>query len=500
MLDRDVAVKLLAGELATKPGNRERIRAEAQVVARLQHPGITAVHDYGEAGDLAEGRNGRRPYVVMELLDGELLSNRLRAGPMSWRRATQICAQVAAGLAAAHARGVVHRDIKPSNIMLTSAGAKILDFGVAGLTGSVDPDDERDGTVFGTPAYLAPERLLGGSVVAATDVYTVGLLAYRCLTDRLPWHADTPTQMIANHVYEPPHPLPEIPGLPAEIGRLVGRCLTKDPDARPPAAEVARVLAAATGIHIVLPDEDGSTTQEVHAPVQPPDADAEPSRGQRSEQRRGQRRTWTAAAVLLAAAGATTGMIVWQPWAAKSGCRVDFYIRPEEGGFAERKFEARVTVANAGNRTLDPWVLRFRLPGGQTIDRMDGILSHRAEIGGIRVTGEEPLPPGKAVTFGINGSGGEPIPPEGFALNETDCDTRISERGPGSQLPGLTGGVIDAPAGEERPPSLPPRRPGGRPPGDPGGRGGSPPALPSSSYGYSTPPAQRTRKRPRVRA
>ena len=140
VLDRDVAIKLLAEELANKPGNRERIRAEAQVVARLQHPNITAVHDYGEAGDaFTVGRHGRRPYVVMELLEGELLSNRLRSGPMSWRRATQICAQVAAGLAAAHERHVVHRDIKPSNIMLTAAGAKILDFGVAGLTGSFDP-------------------------------------------------------------------------------------------------------------------------------------------------------------------------------------------------------------------------------------------------------------------------------------------------------------------------------------------------------------------------
>ncbi|MEV0569150.1 NaeI family type II restriction endonuclease [Dactylosporangium sp. NPDC050588] len=266
-LDRNVAVKLLAD----KPGNSEPFRAVAQVLARLHHPNITAVHDYGEAGDPTAntyGRYGRRPYIVMELLEGELLSNRLRSGPMSWRRATQICAQVAAGLAAAHECNLVHRDIKPGNIMLTAAGAKILDFGVAGLTGSFAPDDE-DGTIFGTPAYLAPERLLGGGVIPATDVYTVGLLLYRCLTDRLPWHADTPTQMITNHVYEPPHPLPEIPGLPGDISQLIARCLAKDPAGRPTASEVARVLAAATGLHVELPRPNEPVDGTVMEPARP---------------------------------------------------------------------------------------------------------------------------------------------------------------------------------------------------------------------------------------
>src|SRR5262249_45095211 len=120
-------------------------RAEAQAVARMSHPNITSVHDYGES--TADGT----PYVVMELLEGELLSVRLRAAPMSWRLATQIGAQVAAALAAAHERGVVHRDIKPTNVMLTAVGAKVLDFGVAGLAGSPDDDDS---AFFGTPAYL----------------------------------------------------------------------------------------------------------------------------------------------------------------------------------------------------------------------------------------------------------------------------------------------------------------------------------------------------------
>ena len=510
VLDRDVAVKLLAGELATKPGNRERIRSEAQVVARMQHPNITAVHDYGEAGDLAAGRNGRRPYVVMELLEGELLSNRLRSGPMSWRLATQVCAQVAAGLAAAHERGVVHRDIKPSNIMLTSAGAKILDFGVAGLAGSFDPDDEHDGTVFGTPAYLAPERLLGGGVVPATDVYTVGLLAYRCLTDRLPWHADTPTQMIANHVYEPPHPLPDIPGLPGDVAKLITRCLEKDPERRPPAIEVAKTLAAATGIHVVLPGEDGSSTQEVYTPrVMTARGRAEVTVRNRSNRRR-IRRGWVAVGAAVLLVGAATGLFVWQPWVARSVCKVDLYIRPEDGGNAERRFESRVRVINAGNRTVDGWVLLFRSPGGQSIDRMDGVQKWQLVVGGTQVFGQFALPPDKAVTFGMYGFGGQPVPFEGFSLNGTDCDTRVAEQGGNEVLPPITDNV-QAPADKDRPPSNPGRRPpppGGDPGGPPrggdpngGGRYGDPSSSPSSlppSIVSARPTVRRSRRRARV--
>ncbi|MFB9407529.1 serine/threonine-protein kinase [Dactylosporangium matsuzakiense] len=524
VLDRDVAVKLLAGELANKPGNRERIRSEAQVVARLQHPNITAVHDYGEAGDVSAGRTGRRPYVVMELLEGELLSDRLRSGPMSWRRATQICAQVAAGLAAAHESGVVHRDIKPSNVMLVASGAKILDFGVAGLAGSFDPDDERDGTVFGTPAYLAPERLLGGGVVSATDVYTVGLLAYRCLTDRLPWHADTPTQMIANHVYEPPNPLPDIPGMPAEVARLITRCLAKDPDSRPSAAEVAGILAAATGIHVVLPGEDGLATQEVHAPpageITPVPRRAELPRratGGGSHHRPPNpmaRRTWTAVIAAVAVAGATTGMIIWKPWAPKPACNVDFYIHPQALPGIDKAFEARATVANIGNRTLDPWYLSFLFRGGQQVDRVEGAGWEQA-VGGLKITGPAALPPGKAVTIGVYGHGGvtsngrPPLPPSDFVLNDTSCDVRFQMLGPDDQLPGISE-IIDAPPDASRPPTGQPPGPqpgGGN--GDPGGpqpgfdpddpgrrpdRSPQPGQSTPPAYLRTTPPAQRTRR------
>ncbi|MET7424415.1 serine/threonine-protein kinase [Dactylosporangium sp. NPDC005555] len=490
VLDRDVAIKLLAEELANKPGNRERIRAEAQVVARLQHPNITAVHDYGEAGDPHAGRHGRRPYVVMELLEGELLSNRLRSGPMSWRRATQICAQVAAGLAAAHERHVVHRDIKPSNIMLTSAGAKILDFGVAGLTGSFDPDDE-DGTVFGTPAYLAPERLLGGGVIPATDVYTVGLLVYRCLTDRLPWHADTPTQMIANHVYEPPHPLPDIPGLPEGIAQLVGQCLAKDPDTRPPAAYVARTLAAATGIHVVLPGEDGSSTQEVHAPATPLPRHREPvepmfgrevtiPRSRRAAKRRS-RRALAGSVVAVTLAVGAGGLAIWKPWVPRYACGIDYYSRPEPVDGVDRGFAARIVVANTGNRPVNPWTLRFLLPGGQDVVQVNGGLANWERAGGgVRMTGAYAIPPGKAVTVGLNGANGVMPMPTSFSVNDVACDVRWAELRRGTSLPPITD-LVPAPDTGKRPTSTtPPEGFDGPPPG--GDPNGPPPGPPPGGF------------------
>ncbi|HEU5108428.1 MAG TPA: serine/threonine-protein kinase, partial [Micromonosporaceae bacterium] len=126
VLGRQVAIKVLAPTLASEGGFRHRLRAEAQAAARLCHPHITNVYDYGEA----EGSGGTTvPYVVMELIDGEPMSSRLRrGGAMPWREAVTACAEVASALAVAHARGVVHRDVTPNNVMLTDSGAKMVDF------------------------------------------------------------------------------------------------------------------------------------------------------------------------------------------------------------------------------------------------------------------------------------------------------------------------------------------------------------------------------------
>ncbi|SCE89868.1 serine/threonine protein kinase [Micromonospora coriariae] len=229
VLERDVAVKVL---VASDVNARRRIRAEAKAAARLSHPHVTSVYDYGESR--LDGAHV--PFVVMELLGGHTLEQRLDAGPLPPRAGLRVCAEVAAALAAAHAQELVHRDIKPGNVMLTPTGAKVLDFGIAAAVG--DPEFDFEGRLLGTPAYLAPERLEGGEVLPACDVYALGLLVHRVLTGRPP---DAPR--VPAHVE--PDPLPEIVGVPAEIHRLYRWCLARDPADRPPAAEAARILYAA---------------------------------------------------------------------------------------------------------------------------------------------------------------------------------------------------------------------------------------------------------------
>jgi hypothetical protein len=249
VLDRPVAVKVLAGPQATAPAARERIRAEARSVARLSHPNVTNVYDYGEA----DHDGVRLPYVVMELLSGRTLAERLSDGPVPVPAALRICAEVAGALGAAHAEGIVHRDVKPSNVMLTPSGAKVMDFGIAATAGRAER--ETDGQLLGTPAYLAPERLLGDQVLPASDVYALGLLAYRLFAGRSPWAAETTTQMLRSHVYLEPTPMPALRGVPGEVHRILGQCLAKDPAERPSATDVAQVLAVAAGLP--PPPDDG---------------------------------------------------------------------------------------------------------------------------------------------------------------------------------------------------------------------------------------------------
>ncbi len=240
VLGRQVAVKVLPRAMSADPSFRRRLRAEAQAAARLSHPHITNVYDYGEATPAAGGTP--MPFVVMELIDGESLAAILdRARVLPWPAAVRICADVAAALAAAHARGIVHRDVTPANVMLTAAGAKVVDFGISALIGENDIDP--DGSLLGTPAYLAPERLVGGQVSPATDVYAVGLLLYRSLIGQLPWDVGTTTALLRAHQYTEPDPLPAVEGLPPAVSALVGRCLEKLPDDRPSSAELAHVLA-----------------------------------------------------------------------------------------------------------------------------------------------------------------------------------------------------------------------------------------------------------------
>lgn len=256
ILGREVAVKVLSPHLAGNPELRDRIRAEARSAARLRHGAVVAVFDCGE---FAEG--GRTlSYVVMELVDGNSLADRLAGGALPWRAAVLVGAQVAAALAAAHADGIVHRDVKPANVMVTSGGVKLVDFGISAAVGDVDGSG---GELLGTPAYLAPERIAGSPVRPATDVYALGLLLYLAIAGRMPWTASTATQMVRAHVYTDPAPLPPVPGLPSRVAHLVSRCLAKKPGDRPTAAEVAADLGEIVGL---LP---APTLSSVSAPTVP---------------------------------------------------------------------------------------------------------------------------------------------------------------------------------------------------------------------------------------
>ncbi|MFC4064893.1 serine/threonine-protein kinase [Actinoplanes subglobosus] len=239
VLGRQVAVKVLPPSTSADPSFRRRLRAEAQAAARLTHPNITNVYDYGEATTV-DGEPV--PYVVMELVDGESLAAVLaRVRTLPWPTAARISAEVAAALASAHSRGIVHRDVTPANVMLTPSGAKVVDFGISALIGENDTDP--DGSLMGTPAYLAPERLEGGQVSPATDVYAVGLLIYRMLIGQLPWDVGTTTALLRAHQYVEPEPLPPVDGLPQVVDALIARCLEKHPGDRPSSAELAGALA-----------------------------------------------------------------------------------------------------------------------------------------------------------------------------------------------------------------------------------------------------------------
>lgn len=238
LLDRPVALKLPAGLDSASADLLHLAWKEARMAARLSHPNIAAVHDYNAA---MRPEGYMAPFVVMELLAGESLAARLSRSPLTWQESAGIGVAVADALTAAHANGVVHRDIKPGNVMLTPTGVKILDFGISAATG--EPDDDETGATFGTPAYVAPERLDGKPAEPATDVYGLGVLLYEMVTGQPPYPVDTWEELDAART-TPPRALPA--DLPAAFRDLVESCLREEPDRRPTAAHVSHVLAALT--------------------------------------------------------------------------------------------------------------------------------------------------------------------------------------------------------------------------------------------------------------
>ena len=247
VLGRAVAVKILAGEFAADPAARATVLSEAQSVARLSHPNICNVFDYGESLQ-ADGQVV--PYVVMELLTGPSLADRLESGPLPPQEALKVAGEVAAGLAAAHAHDIVHRDVKPGNVILTPSGAKVFDFGIAAVAGAPD-EAGPDGRILATLSCVAPERLHGGLVLPASDMFAWGVLLFRLLTGKLPW----PSWAGLDDRLSAKSPLPAMAGVPAKVGELYLSCLAEHPDERPTASTAASVLQTAITVRTPQPHE-----------------------------------------------------------------------------------------------------------------------------------------------------------------------------------------------------------------------------------------------------
>src|SRR5690606_2181324 len=230
LLGREVAVKVLHRHIQADPAFRGRFRNEARITAGLADPGIAQIFDYGEQADLA--------YLVMELVHGEPLSAILvRNGPLGAEVALDVLQQTARALHAAHSSGVIHRDIKPGNLLVTPTGTiKVTDFGIARALEAAPVT--QTGTVLGTAQYVSPEQAQGLPLTPSTDLYSLGVVAYECLSGRAPFHGDSAVAIALQHLNEPP------PALGADVfapvRELVAALLAKDPAHRPASAlEVA---------------------------------------------------------------------------------------------------------------------------------------------------------------------------------------------------------------------------------------------------------------------
>jgi serine/threonine protein kinase len=205
-----------------------RFDRETHAVAALNHPNILAIHDSGSHNGI--------PYAVTELLEGETLAERLRSGPLAAPRATEIACQIAEGLAAAHAKGVIHRDIKPENIFLTHDGrAKILDFGIARieklatLSPSRASQQSSSAMLIGTAGYVSPEQVRGKRADARSDVFALGTVYFEMLTGRRAFVRDSAVETLGAVLRDDPRKHPEASKIPPQLSPILFRCLEKDP-------------------------------------------------------------------------------------------------------------------------------------------------------------------------------------------------------------------------------------------------------------------------------
>jgi len=234
-LEREVAIKVLPAALAGDVNRLARFEREAKALARLSHPNILTIHDFG--------REHETSFAVMELLEGETLRATIRRGPLPWRRAVELAAAIAEGLAAAHAHGITHRDLKPDNLFLTSDGrVKILDFGLAKVREEVIADVETlapgapvtiAGTILGTVGYMAPEQVRGEPADARSDIFAFGCVLYALVSGQRAFKGKSEADVLSAILMSDPSTLIEsVPEVPAPLSEIVERCLAKSPQQR----------------------------------------------------------------------------------------------------------------------------------------------------------------------------------------------------------------------------------------------------------------------------
>jgi len=232
-LNRDVAIKVLPERLSQDPQSLARFEREAKAVAALSHPNILVLFDVGTHDGLT--------YAVTELLEGQTLRERLDGSTIPWRKAVEMGVAVAEGLSAAHTKGIIHRDLKPANIFLTSDGrVKILDFGLARRQPTVSQEGEtatfaetEAGTILGTLGYMSPEQVRGGTAEAPSDIFSLGCVLHEMVTGRRAFGGSSAGDVMASILKDDPAPLAESgKQVPADLDRIVERCLAKNADER----------------------------------------------------------------------------------------------------------------------------------------------------------------------------------------------------------------------------------------------------------------------------
>jgi Tol biopolymer transport system component len=237
-LDRTVAIKVLPASLSDDVERRERFEREARAVSALNHPNICALYDIG--------RQGGVDFLVMELVDGESLEDRLKKGPLPLADVLRLGTEIADALSKAHRQGIVHRDLKPANVMLTKTGAKLLDFGLARVdvapasssSGSFLPTQPQKaltqaGTVLGTFQYMSPEQLEGRDADARTDIFAFGAMLYEAVTGHKAFESKSQASLISAIMAGTPPPISSVqPMTPPALERVIQKCLAKDPDDR----------------------------------------------------------------------------------------------------------------------------------------------------------------------------------------------------------------------------------------------------------------------------